>query len=159
MVDAVNQFANINEDMLINNDTAWNYEIRDLYREMGWEADQIGRFASTEYSTWINWDEDNRLAYPTFEQVEEKLNEGYVITALVGVDPGNGFLSSNEDVSTGHFVNIIETMETRDGTELIRVYNSMLHREEIYTWDSFDDIWRHAGGNSGGQGVIARPPD
>ena len=91
--------------------------------------------------------------------MEEKLNEGYVITALVGVDPGNGFLSSNEDVSTGHFVNIIETMETRDGTELIRVYNSMLHREEIYTWDSFDDIWRHAGGNSGGQGVIARPPD
>jgi hypothetical protein len=159
MVDAVNQFTNVNENMLIDNDTAWNYEIRDLYREMGWEADQIGRFASTEYSTWINWDEENRLAYPTFDQVEEKINEGYVITALVGVDPGSGFLSSNEDVATGHFVNIIETMETRDGSGLVRVYNSMLHREEIYTWERFDNIWRYAGGNSGGQGVIARPPD
>jgi hypothetical protein len=159
MVDVINHFANVNEDMLINNDYMWNYEIRDLYREMGWEAEQIGRFASTEYSTWINWDEENRLAYPTFEQVEGKINEGYVITALVGVDSATGFLSSNQDIATGHFVNIIETMETRDGTELIRVYNSMNHREEIYTWESFDDIWRYAGGNSGGQGVIARPPD
>jgi uncharacterized protein YukE len=159
MVDAVNQFANVNEDTLINNGYTWNYEIRDLYREMGWEAEQIGRFASTEYSTWINWDEENRLAYPTFNQVEEKLNEGYVITALVGVDSATGYLSSNQEIATGHFVNIIETMETRDGTELVRVYNSMLHREEIYTWENFDDIWRYAGGNSGGQGVIARPSD
>jgi hypothetical protein len=158
MVEAYVAFANIDEPMLINNETTWTYQIRDLYREMGWEAEQIGRFANTEYATWLHWDENNRLAYPTFEQVETTLQEGYVITPLVGVDSTTGYLSSNENAATGHFINIIETMKTRDGTELIRVYNSMHHREEIYTWDLFDDIWQHAGGNSGGQAAIARPP-
>jgi uncharacterized protein YukE len=159
MVEAYVAFANIDEPMLIKNETTWTYQIRDLYREMGWEAEQIGRFASTEHTTWLHWDENNRLSYPTFEQVEAKLQEGYVITPLVGVDSATGYLTSNENAATGHFINIIETTKTRDGTELLRVYNSMHHREEIYTWDVFDNIWQHAGGNSGGQAAIARPPE
>jgi hypothetical protein len=158
MTEAIEAFASVNENMLVNNNTAWTYELRNLYREMGWEADLIGRFQSTEYLEWLNWDKDNRLSYPTFEQATQKLEEGYVITPLVGVDPTTGFLSSDPDAATGHFINIVETMVTREGTEIIRVYNSMFHREEIYTWEQFDDIWRHAGGNSGGQGVLANPP-
>jgi len=50
-------------------------------------------------------------------------------------------------------------MTTRDGTQLVRVYNSMEHREEIYTWEQFNATWRDAGANSGGQAVLARPPD
>ena len=49
-------------------------------------------------------------------------------------------------------------MVTQDETRLIRVYNSLEHREEIYAWESFDEIWRSAGGNSGGQAAIAKPP-
>jgi len=56
------------------------------------------------------------------------------------------------------FASIFITMTTRDGTQLVRVYNSMLHREEIYIWEQMDDIWVYAGGNSGGQGVLANPP-
>jgi len=53
----------------------------------------------------------------------------------------------------------ITMMTTRDGTQLVRVYNSMEHREEIYTWEQFNATWRDAGVNSGGQAVLARPPD
>jgi len=146
------------EPMLRTGGTMWTYEVRDLYRSLGWDADQIGRFASSENVHWLNWDSNNRLAYPTFPQVEETLRAGYAITPLVGVDGGTGHLSSATS-SVGHFVNIVETMTTKYGAELVRVYNPMFHREEIYTWGDFDRIWRHAGGNSGGQGVIARPPE
>jgi len=56
-------------------------------------------------------------------------------------------------------VKISETIVTQDGTHLIGGYNSLEHREEIYTWDWFDQIWQNAGGNSGGQAAIARPMD
>jgi hypothetical protein len=143
--------------MLIKNETAWTWQVRNLYRELGWEAEQIGRFASSDQVTWLHWNEDNRLEYPTFANVEGKLREGYVITPLVGINQGTGALSADPDVAVGHFVNILETMTTKDGTQIVRVYNSAFHREEIYTWDHFDAVWRQAGGNSGGQGVIARP--
>jgi len=159
MMEVYVSFAAVNEDMLITNDTAWTYEIRDLYRESGWDAEQIGRFAGSEQVVWLHWDEENRLAFPTFENVETKLAEGYAITPLVGVDAANRTLSADPDAAVGHFVTISETMVTRDGTQLVRVYNSLEHREEIYTWDWFDQIWRNAGGNSGGQAVIARPLD
>jgi hypothetical protein len=146
------------EAMLRTGGTMWTYEVRDLYRSLGWEADQIGRFADSDNAHWMNWDSENRLEHPTFSQVEEKLRDGYVVTPLVGVNSGTGHLSSASN-SVGHFVNIVETMTTKDGMELVRVYNPMFHREEIYTWSDFDRIWRHAGGNSGGQGVIARPPE
>jgi len=74
------------------------------------------------------------------------------------VDAARGTLSASPDAAVGHFVTISETMVTQDGTQLIRVYNSLEHREEIYTWEWFDEIWRNAGGNSGGQAAIARPP-
>jgi hypothetical protein len=157
MMQAYVAFARVDEKVLINNSTAWTWQIRDLYRELGWEADQIGRFASTEHTTWLHWKEDDRLAYPTFSNVEETLGQGYVITPLVGIDSGTGVLSADPDAATGHFVNILETMTTRDGTQVVRVYNSAFHREEIYAWDQFDAIWERAGGNSGGQAVIARP--
>ncbi len=159
MLEVYVSFAEVNEEMLIKGDTAWTYEIRDLYRELGWEADQIGRFAGSEDTVWLHWDEENRLAYPTFENVAHRLAEGYAITPLVGVDAARGTLSANPDAAVGHFVTISETMVTQDGTQLIRVYNSLEHREEIYTWDWFDKIWRNAGGNSGGQAAIARPID
>jgi len=158
MMEVYITFAGVNEEMLITNDTAWTYEIRNLYREMGWEAGQIGRFASTKDTVWLHWDKENRLAYPTFENVQGKLAEGYAITPLVGVDAARGTLSASPDAAVGHFVTISETMVTQDGTQLIRVYNSLEHREEIYTWEWFDEIWRNAGGNSGGQAAIARPP-
>ena len=158
MMEVYMTFAGVNEEMLITNDTTWTYEIRDLYREMGWEAEQIGRFASTKDTVWLHWDEENRLAFPTFENVKGKLAEGYAITPLVGVDAARGTLSANPDAAVGHFVTISETIVTQDGTQLIRVYNSLEHREEIYTWEWFDEIWQKAGGNSGGQAAIARPP-
>lgn len=157
MMEAYVAFAGIDEQMLIKNETAWTWQIRNLYRELGWEAEQIGRFESTDRVTWLHWNNDNRLEYPTFADVENKLREGYVITPLVGIDQGTGFLSADPDAAVGHFVNILETMTTKDGTQIVRVYNSAFHREEMYTWDQFDAIWRQAGGNSGGQGVIARP--
>jgi hypothetical protein len=159
MMEAYVAFAGIDEQLLIKNETAWTWQIRDLYRELGWEADQIGRFASSDQVTWLHWHEDNRLEYPTFTDVEAKLGEGYVITPLVGINQATGVLSANPDASVGHFVNILETMTTKDGTEIVRVYNSAFHREEIYTWDQFDAIWRQAGGNSGGQAILARPPE
>jgi len=146
-------YAGEDQAMLVNGETMSPNEVRNLYRELGWESEHISRFKGSE----VHWSDSNPAAYPTFGQVEEKLGQGYVITALVGVDKGTGFLSAAES-STGHFVNIVETMETRDGTELVRVYNSMHHREEVYTWGQFDAVWRQAGGNSGGQGVIAKPP-
>ena len=158
MMEVYVSFAAVNEEMLITNDTAWTYGIRDLYRELGWEAEQIGRFAGSEQAVWLHWDEENRLAYPTFEDVEVKLAEGFAITPLVGVDSAAGHLSADPNASVGHFVTISETLVTQDGTQLIRVYNSLEHREEIYTWEWFDEIWRNAGGNSGGQAAIGRPP-
>ena len=53
----------------------------------------------------------------------------------------------------------ITMMATRDGTQLVRVYNSMEHREEIYTWVQIFKTWRDAGLNDGGQAILARPPD
>lgn len=151
-------YGNLDEAMLIDGDTSWTYELRNLYREMGWEAEQIGRLAGSEYDRWVHWDETNIIAYPTFEQVEQKLREGYVITSLVGMHPGTGNLSASDaSVDHGHFVNIVETMETKDGTPLVRVFNSLQHREEIFTWEEFDRIWQRAGGNSGGQAAVARP--
>ncbi|OFV84400.1 MAG: hypothetical protein A2W26_10425 [Acidobacteria bacterium RBG_16_64_8] len=159
MMETYVAFATVNEQMLINGDTAWTFEIRDLYREMGWEAQQIGRFAGDEHNVWLHWNEADRSAYPTFDDVTGKLAQGYAITPLVGVDSGAGKLSADPDATVGHFVTISDTMVTQDGTQLIRVYNSLEHREEIYTWETFDEVWRNAGGNSGGQAAIARPPD
>lgn len=159
MMEVYVSFAAVNEQMLITGDTAWTYEIRNLYRELGWDADQIGRFAGSEQTVWLHWDEENRLAFPTFENIQDKLAEGYAITPLVGVDAARGTLSANPDAAVGHFVTISETIVTQDGTQLIRVYNSLEHREEIYTWEWFDEIWRNAGGNSGGQAAIGRPPE
>jgi len=155
MIEAYAAFSHIREEMLINNDTAWVYEIKALYEEMGWETIQAGRFASSE----VHWDDSNRLAYPSFDDVQNYLEQGYVVTALTNVDPIDGFLTSDPNIESGHFPNIIETMTTRDGTQLVRVYNSMEHREEIYTWEQFNATWRDAGVNSGGQAVLARPPD
>jgi hypothetical protein len=157
MIQAYATFSHIREGMLINNDTAWVHEIKALYEGFGWEAKQAGRFASSE----VHWDDVNRLAYPDFDDVQGYLEHGYVITALTNVDSvdPNGFLTADPNIESGHFPNIIETMTMRDGTQLVRVYNSMEHREEIYTWEQLRNSWEDAGPNSGGQAVLARPPD
>ncbi len=156
MIQAYAAFSHIREEMLINNDTAWVYEIKALYEEMGWETIQAGRFASSE----VHWDDFNHSASPEFDDVKNYLEQGYVITALTNVDSvdPNGFLTADPNIESGHFPNIIETMTTQDGTQLIRVYNSMEHREEIYTWEQFQKSWEDAGPNDGGQAVLARPP-
>jgi hypothetical protein len=143
--------------MLINNETASVSEVKRLYQAMGWQAYQAGRFASSE----VHWDTSNRWAFPEFEDVQKYLEQGYVITALTNVDyvDPNGFLTANPNIESGHFPNIIETMTTRDGTQLVRVYNSMEHREEIYTWKQFSKSWEDAGFNDGGQAVLTKPPD
>jgi hypothetical protein len=152
MMEAVIAFAAVNENMIISNDTARVSEIAALYREMGWETTIAGRFADSEF----HWHETNRLAYPEFDDIQKLLNEGYVITPLLNIE-SSGNLSANPNVEIGHFINIIETMETRNGVEIVRVYNSISHREEVYTWQRLADAWEHGGGNSPGQAILAKP--
>ncbi|OFV84402.1 MAG: hypothetical protein A2W26_10435 [Acidobacteria bacterium RBG_16_64_8] len=81
-------------------------------------------------------------------------------SARVGVNSGASASLSSTSSAVGHYVNILETFTTKDGVDFVRVYSSLEHREEIYTWEHFQATWgkwENVGDNSAGQAIIARP--
>jgi len=159
MAEAYLAFAEVLEPRLIKNVTLSPYHVSLGYEELSWEAGIIGPFKGSPLH-WDNWTAGDPHVVPNMEEVNDYLRQGYVVTPLVGVNPGENASLSSTPTAVGHYVNILETFTTRDGVGFVRVYNSLEHREEIYSWEHLQAAWgrwQNVDGNSAGQAIIARP--
>jgi len=158
MAESYLAFAEVWEPALIHNEAISPYHLAHQYEQLGWQADILGPFKGSELH-WDAWTAGNPHVVPGMEEVNAYLREGYSVTPLVGVSNGPGGALSSTDAAVGHYVNILERFTTRDGVEVVRVYNPIDHQEEIYTWEHLEATWgkwENIYDNGAGQAVIAR---
>jgi len=135
-------------DMLRHNAGASLANLEDLLKDYGWEAETIGKYESDPL--W--WHENDRTLDATAAHVAAYLDEGKTIIPLINLEGhaaavNHGFLEANYPTDggphkrTNHFVEILEVFPTRDGSQVVRVFNPFYNREEFYTWDHFSRAW------------------
>jgi hypothetical protein len=95
------------------------------------------------------------------EEMANMLNEGKSLVALVNID-GNqdGRLDALDQSgdAIAHWVTVLDVVEPPEGPALVRVYNPYMNREEVYTWDTFQDGWAHTEGNTTQYGLVVAEP-
>ncbi len=95
------------------------------------------------------------------EEMANMLNEGKSLVALVNIDCNQGGRLDDQNQSgdaIAHWVTVLDVLESPEGPALVRVYNPYMNREEVYTWDSFQDAWAHTEGNTTQYGLVVAEP-
>jgi hypothetical protein len=82
----------------------------------------------------------------TVEDLVEELEAGRAVVALAELSTANGFLGP--EGGTAHWVSVLQVLHTRDGEDLVRIYNPFQNREEYYRWDHFHACWTQTPHNS-----------
>ena len=82
----------------------------------------------------------------TVEDLAEEFESGRAVVALVELSTANGFLEP--EGGTAHWVSVLQVLHTRDGEDIVRIYNPFQNREEYYRWNHFYDCWTQTPGNS-----------
>jgi hypothetical protein len=128
--------------------------IRAEFESQGWEAHAIGYQSDQEL-----WNPAGGSGAPQPERVRGMLDSGRGIVALVNLDISESRLAP-ADVSDDapHWVSVVQVLQTRDGENVVRVFNPFQDREEWYTWTDFRHAWE-VPGSANYRAVYATPPD
>jgi uncharacterized protein YukE len=127
--------------------------IRAQFESQGWDAHAIGYQSDLEL-----WNPDGGSGAPRPERVQGMLDSGRGIIALVNLDVSEGRLTPTHVLDDApHWVSIVQVLQTREGDDVIRVYNPFQDREEWYGWEDFRHAWE-VPGEANYRAVYAAPP-
>ncbi|HYH98257.1 hypothetical protein [Hyalangium sp.] len=106
---------------------------------------------------------NNHAREPTSEEVQRLLADGGALTVLVNIDGAqDGMLASAGDSADDitHWVSVLAVSENAQGETYVRVYNPYQNREEVYSWEEFQNAWNTPSPSEQGYTyVAARPPE
>lgn len=136
----------------------------------GWSTTGAHLMEMYAQAHWTSEYQANHLPDP--RDMAALLAEGKQIVAVVNIDTtGADGMLRDYDTSTKqvpHWVNVRAVEETANGEWMVRVYNPFENREEVYSWDEFEEAWNKTGGlNEDGTPwfnqpygmVVATPPE
>jgi hypothetical protein len=108
----------------------------------------LGTWAShlEEFFEAYGWEAVVDTGDATVENLTEELEVGRAVVALVELSTTNGFLEP--EGGTAHWVSVLQVLHTRDGEDIVRIYNPFQNREEYYRWDHFYACWTQTPYNS-----------
>jgi hypothetical protein len=116
---------NTGADVLQNGLGTWDTQVKEFFEAYGWEAEK-------------------QTGDATADDLREELEAGRAVVALVelstSTDATWGFLAESERIAA-HWVSVLQVLHTRDGDDIVRIYNSFENREEYYDWEYFYDQW------------------
>jgi hypothetical protein len=133
-------------------------DLSDFMELYDWTGEPIGYASDTQ--AWVD-------RPPTLAEISNRLERGQAVIALVALDTRSTYLTPNDvPGDAAHWVSIVQTIQTRSGEEIVRVYNPFMNREEWYTWQDMQDSWQlgsklDSQGDPLGpnyRGVIGTPP-
>ncbi|MHA7634193.1 SH3 domain-containing protein [Corallococcus sp. M7] len=99
---------------------------------------------------WTTGYTSGEASMPAPEDMARMLDDGKALIALVNIDTkgADGMLTFFDDSTkaVAHWVNVRAVEENGNGDWTVRVYNPFENREEIYSWDDFEESWGKNGG-------------
>ena len=140
--------------VLRNDETVGPPTIRAQFESQGWEAHAIGYQSDQEL-----WNPAGGSGAPQPGRVRGMLDSGRGIVALVNLDISEARLApAHVSDDAPHWASIVQVLQTRDGENVVRVFNSFQDREEWYSWADFRHAWE-VPGSANYRAVYATPPE